>query len=192
MIKEENCSGVPESEYKLLADKLYLETLTTKDPQMAFPFYLHHVVPILWESPKFDAMTCQLADNKLVNNTKAAIASGIEHPIGSKAAKKASAMKDVDFDTGPDGDAASMKESDRSWTSAMNDVKIRSKSVAAALEEENSLLSKGMKLHCLWKLQNLYDKKEMVEKAENLLKRIESTLTALDDCDGDKSSESDN
>ena len=82
-INEENCSGVPKSEFKLLADKMYHKTLTVKDPQKAFPFCLHHNVPILWESPEFDAMTCQLTNNELVNKTRATMGSGMEHPIGS-------------------------------------------------------------------------------------------------------------
>ena len=86
---------------------------------------MHHIVTVLWESPKFDAMTCQLTDNKLENNTRAAIGNGVEHPIGSKAAKTAVAMKDVDIDIDPDGDVARVKVSDGSWISAMNDVKQR-------------------------------------------------------------------
>ena len=96
-----------------MADKLYLKTLSSKDPQKMCPFCLHHVVPILCESPKFDATTCQLTDNKLVTNTRAAMGSGLEHPIGRKAAKTAVAIKDVDIVIDPDWDVASMKTSER-------------------------------------------------------------------------------
>ena len=41
-------------------------------------------------------------DNKLVNNARAAMGSGMEHPIGSKAAKTAVMMKDVNVDIDPD------------------------------------------------------------------------------------------
>ena len=51
-IKEENNSGVAEREFKSLADKMYIKTLTAKDPQKVSTFCLHHIVPILWESPK--------------------------------------------------------------------------------------------------------------------------------------------
>ena len=49
--------------------------------------------------------------------------SGMEHRIGSKGAKTAFAMKDVEIDVDPDGDVISMKVHDWSWMSAMNDVK---------------------------------------------------------------------
>ena len=42
LIKEKNFSSVLESEYKSLADKLYLETLTVKDSKKFSPFCLHH------------------------------------------------------------------------------------------------------------------------------------------------------
>ena len=70
--------------------------------------------------------------------------------------------------------------------------KKNSECIAAALEEKNSLLSKEMTLHPLWKHHHLYDKKGMVENEENILKRSDSTLTVLDNYDGNKSSESDN
>ena len=68
----------------------------------------------LWESPKFDAVTCQLTDNKLVNNTRAVMVSGVECPIGTKAAKTAVRIRDVDVDIDPDGDVIYVKESDGS------------------------------------------------------------------------------
>ena len=71
-------------------------------------------------------MRHQLTNNKLVNNTRAAIGSGMEHPIGSKAAKTVAMIKNVDIDIDPDGDVTSVKASDGSWMSAMNDVKIGS------------------------------------------------------------------
>ena len=49
-----------------------------------------------------------------------------------------------------------------------------------------------MNLHHLWKIYSLYDKKGMVEKVDNVLKKVESTLTVLDNCNGDESSDSDN
>ena len=102
---------------------MYFETLTVKDPKEASPFCLHHAIPILWESPKFEAMMHQLTENKLVNNKRAAMGSGMECPIGSKEAKTAALMKDTDIDIDPDGDLSSVKVSDGSWKSAMNDVK---------------------------------------------------------------------
>ena len=88
---------------------------------MASPFCLHHIVPIMWESPKFDAMMHQLTNNKLVNNARVTLGSVMEHPIESKVANTAAKMRDVDVDIDPDGDVASMKVSDRSWMSAMNE-----------------------------------------------------------------------
>ena len=123
LIKEENCSGVPESEFKSLADKMFLKTLTEKDPKKASAFCLHCIVPMLWEPPKFDAMMYHLIDNKSVNNTNATMGSGTEHTIRSKAAKTAAMMRGVGIDIDPDGDVASMNESDWSLISAMNDVK---------------------------------------------------------------------
>ena len=90
-IKEENHSDVQESEYQSLADKIFLESLN-KRPQEGVTFCLHHDIPILWQSPKFDAMTRQLTEKKLVNNTKAAMGNGMECPMGSKAAKAATVM----------------------------------------------------------------------------------------------------
>ena len=113
-IKEENHSGVPESEYKLLADKLDLITLTVKDPKNASPCCLNHVVPILWELLKFNAMMQQLMEKKSSKNTRAAMGSGMEHLIGSKAANTTAAMKDVDMKNDPDGDVSNMKVCDRS------------------------------------------------------------------------------
>ena len=113
MIKKENCSGVPENENKPLADNMYFETLTIKDPKKVSSFYLHHNDPILWESPKFDAMSCQSMENTLVNNRRASMGSRMKCSLGSKAAKTAAAMKDVDIDIDPERDASSMKVSDR-------------------------------------------------------------------------------
>ena len=81
-----------------------------------------------------------------------AIESGMKCHIVSKAAKTAVVMKDSDIDIDPDGDVASMKLSDGSWMSAMNDVKKGNECIAAVLEEKNSLLLKEMNLHHLWKL----------------------------------------
>ena len=67
----------------------------------------------LWESPKFDAVTCQLTDNKLVNNTRGAIGSGMECLIGSKVAKTTATMKKFDINIDPGGDVASMNVSDK-------------------------------------------------------------------------------
>ena len=55
---------------------------------------------------------------------------------------------------------------------------------SSGIRGKNSLLSKEMNLHRLWKLHDFYDKKAMVEKAEKILKKIESALTTLDDYDG--------
>ena len=88
------------------------------------------------ESQKFNAMRHQLTNNKVVNNTRAAMGSGIEHPIRRKAAKTAATMRDIDIDIDPDGDVASMKVSDGLLISAMNDVKERSEHVAAVLKEK--------------------------------------------------------
>ena len=90
---------------------MYLETLTIKDTI----FCLHHIVPILCESPTFDAMTRQLKEKKLVNNTRAAIGSGMECPMYSKAAKAAAVMKDVELEMDLHGDKSSIKVSDESW-----------------------------------------------------------------------------
>ena len=58
-------------------------------------------------------MMHHLINHKLVNNTRAAMESGMEYSIGSKTAKTAAMMRDVDVDIDPDGDVGSMKESDR-------------------------------------------------------------------------------
>ena len=100
-----------------------LETLTAKDPQKASPFCLYHIVLILWESPKFDDMTHQLTNNKSANNIRAAMGSGTEYPIRRKAAKTAVMMRDVDINIDQDRDVDSVKMSDGSWMSALNDVK---------------------------------------------------------------------
>ena len=49
--------------------------------------------------------------------------SGMEHPIGSKAAKTALTMKKLELEMDPNGDPSSIKVSDESWIPAMNDVK---------------------------------------------------------------------
>ena len=112
LIKEENDSGVPESEFESLAD-----------PEKTSPFCLHHTIPIFWELPKFDAMMCQLTNNKLVNNKRTATVSGMEHLIRTKAAKTAARTRDIDIDIDPYGDVLGFKESDRLWMTAMNDIK---------------------------------------------------------------------
>ena len=61
-------------------------------------------------------MTCQSTKNISVNNTRATMRGGMEHSIGSKAAKTAEATKDNNIDIDPDEDVSSMKVSDRSWT----------------------------------------------------------------------------
>ena len=50
-------------------------------------------------------------ENKLVNNTKAAMESEMKCPIGSKAAKTAAGMKEIDNHIDADGDIASLKMS---------------------------------------------------------------------------------
>ena len=47
----------------------------------------------------------------------------MECPIGSKAAKTVVAMKDIAVEIDPDGGITSIKVSEGSWMSAMNDVK---------------------------------------------------------------------
>ena len=44
--------------------------------------------------------------------------------------------------------------------------------VAAAIEEKSSILSKEMTLQHLWKLHGLYEKKVMVAKMDNHLKKL--------------------
>ena len=68
-------------------------------------------------------MMQQLMEKNLLNTTKAAMGSEMERPIGSKAAKKAAAMRGIDIDIDPDGDISNMKVSDGSLMSAMNEVK---------------------------------------------------------------------
>ena len=116
----------------MLVNKMYLETLTLKDPKKASTFCLHHIVPILWQSPKFDATMCKLTDNKLVNNQRAAMGSGMECHIRTKAAR----TRDVDVVIDPNEDVLSVKESDESWMKTMNDLKKMSDHVIAALEEK--------------------------------------------------------
>ena len=49
--------------------------------------------------------------------------SGMEHPIGTKAAKIAAKTRDIDIDIDPNRDVVSVKESNGSWIAAMNDIK---------------------------------------------------------------------
>ena len=65
----------------------------------------------------------QLIEKKLANNARAAMGSGMEHPIGSKTLKTTAAMKDVDIKNDLDGDISNMKMSYRLWMSAISDVK---------------------------------------------------------------------
>ena len=56
-----------------------------------------------------------MPEKKLVNNTRAAMGSRMECPIGSKATKTALAMTEVELEMDPDGDTFSKKGSDGSW-----------------------------------------------------------------------------
>ena len=64
---------------------------------------------------------CQSTENKPVNNTRAAMGSGMKCPIGPKVAKTAARMGGIDVNK----DVVSVKESDGSWMTAMNGIKRR-------------------------------------------------------------------
>ena len=59
----------------------------------------------------------------MINNTRTAVGSGMEHPKGSKVAKIAARTKGFELEMDPNGDASKNKASNGSWILVMKDVK---------------------------------------------------------------------